>query len=31
VAKMPWLNLPELWQNYTVKDVAEAVHDEVRV
>jgi len=28
VAKMPWLNLPELWQNYTVKDVAEAVHDE---
>jgi len=27
--KMPWLNLPSLWQNFTVKDVAEAVHDEV--
>jgi len=29
ITKMPWLNLPELWQNYTVHQVAEAVHDEV--
>jgi len=28
MTKMPWLNLPNLWQNFTVKDVAEAVHDE---
>jgi hypothetical protein len=26
---MPWLNLPELWQAFTVNEVGEAVHDEV--
>jgi hypothetical protein len=26
---MRWLNLPELWQDFTVNQVGEAVHDEV--
>lgn len=25
---MPWLNLPTLWENFTVNQVAEAVHNE---
>jgi len=28
---MPWLNLPNLWENFTVNDVAEAVHNEVSI
>jgi hypothetical protein len=27
---MPWLNLPKLWMDLTIDEVAEAVHDEVR-